>query len=169
MKIWRSLILLIAIAHWAVAIGHLFLAAEVLPAPEDHVSWLAVVFISVGHLIVASVTFTLGARTAGLLALVFFVAALGADVYEHFLHPSGNNVLMVAPGAWTRWFDVSVFILLALEIMGLIASVQRFGGGRRSTRLQRATNGEARDGTARDSRPGKFFIGITTGETAVET
>jgi hypothetical protein len=86
----RMLALLVVAAHWMDAVGHLFLAAKILPAPNDHVSWLAVIL----------------------------MAALSADLYEHFLHASGNNVFMVAPGHWRTWFDASVVVLLALEILG---------------------------------------------------
>lgn len=50
--------------------------------------------------------------------MIFFLAALGADAYEHFLYASANNVFMVARGDWTVWFDASVFVLLGLEIIG---------------------------------------------------
>jgi hypothetical protein len=62
---------------------------------------------------------------------MFFLAALSADLYEHFLHASGNNVFMVAPGDWTAWFNVSVFILLTLEILGCSIGVLSLRDGTR--------------------------------------
>jgi hypothetical protein len=53
---------------------------------------------------------------------------MSADLYEHFLHASQNNVFMVAPGAWTAVFNVSVFILLALEIVGCLLGTIVLGG-----------------------------------------
>jgi len=38
----RMLTLLVVSAHWVVAVLHLFLAAKVLPAPNNNVSWLAI-------------------------------------------------------------------------------------------------------------------------------
>lgn len=124
----RATALLIILAHWFVAIVHLFLAAEVLPAPNDKVSWLAVVLITSGHLLVSAVLWKIGNRLAGLVALVFFLAALSADLYEHFLHASANNIFMVASGDWTLWFNTSVFTLLALEILGCSLAMWLLGG-----------------------------------------
>jgi hypothetical protein len=63
-----------------------------------------------------------------LVSIILFLAALSADLYEHFLHASGNNVFMVAPGDWTAWFNASVFILLVLEILGCSLGVLSLGG-----------------------------------------
>jgi hypothetical protein len=65
-------------------------------------------------------------------SLIFFLAALGADLYEHFLHASANNVFMVAPGDWTAPFDASVFVLLALEIVGCLLGILLLGGRTRN-------------------------------------
>jgi len=124
----RTLTLLVVVAHWIVAIGHLFLAAKVLPPPNNSVSWLAVTLITLGHLAVSIALWTLSDKLAGLLSLFFFLAALGADLYEHFLHASANNVFMVAPGDWTARFDASVFVLLALEIVGCLLGILLLGG-----------------------------------------
>jgi len=124
----RILTLLIVIAHWIVAVGHLFLAAKVLPAPNNNVSWLAIILISSGHLGVSIVLWKVGDRLAGLVSLMFFLAALSADLYEHFLHASANNVFTVAAGTWTAGFDASVFVLLALEILGCFLGIVSLGG-----------------------------------------
>lgn len=118
MKNARSLGLLIVVAHWIVAVWHLFLAANILPEPNNHVSWLGIVLISSGHLIESLAVWTLSPKLSGLILLIFFLAALGADLYEHFVHASLNNVFMIAAGNGTVWFDGSVVILLVLEILG---------------------------------------------------
>ena len=127
----RTATLLVVIAHWIFAIGHLFVAAQVLPPPNNHVSWLAIALISAGHWVVSVALWTLSDRLSGPLTLIFFFAALGADLYEHFLHASLNNVFMVAPGSWTSQFDSSVLVLLALEIMGCSLGIRSIGGWRR--------------------------------------
>ncbi|MGB8581566.1 MAG: hypothetical protein WCD47_12150 [Candidatus Sulfotelmatobacter sp.] len=119
----RTLTLLIVIAHWIVAVGHLFLAAKVLPAPNNHVSWLAIALITLGHLVVSAAVWWLSDKFAGLVSLIFFLLALSADLYEHFLHASANNVFTVASGDWTARFNASVFVLLALEIVGCLLGV----------------------------------------------
>ena len=128
----RTLALLVVIAHWVVAVLHLFFAAEVLPAPNNKISWLAITLITLGHLGVSIVLWKLGEKLAGFISLIFFLAALGADLYEHFLHASANNVFTVAPGDWTAWFDASVFILLALEILGCSLGILLLGRRRRN-------------------------------------
>lgn len=127
MKNSRTLALLVLVAHWIVAIVHLFLAAEVLPAPNNHVGSLAIILITAGHLVVSIAVWKLGERLAGLILLIFFLAAASADLYEHFLHSSLNNIFMVASGSWTTAFDVSVFVLLALELAGCWLGIMSLG------------------------------------------
>jgi hypothetical protein len=129
----RLLTLLVVGAHWIVAVGHLFLAAEVLPAPNNSVSWLAITLITFGHLAVSIALWKLSDKLAGLVSLIFFLAASGADLYEHFLHASANNVFMVAPGDWTPRFDASVFVLLALEVVGCLLGILLLGSRTRNT------------------------------------
>lgn len=113
------LILLAVAAHWIVAVWHLFLAARILPAPTNSVSWVVIVFFTLGHLSVFVAVWKFSDKLSGLLALIVFSAALCADLYEHFVQVAPNNVLMAASGGWTAWFDASVFALVALEILGI--------------------------------------------------
>lgn len=124
----RTLALLVVVAHWMVAIIHLFFAAEVLPPPNNHVAGMAIILITAGHLLVSLVLWKVGDTLSGLISLIFFLAAMSADLYGHFLHASGNNVFMVASGSWTVWFDVSVAMLLALEILGCLIGTWMLGG-----------------------------------------
>jgi len=127
----RTLTLLIVVAHWIVAMWHLFLAASVLPAPNNRVSWLAVVLLTLLHGGVSIALWKISDKLMGLVSIIFFLAAMSADLYEHFLHASGNNVFMVAPGDWTAWFSASVYILLALELLGCFLGVLSLGGRKR--------------------------------------
>ncbi len=129
MKKSHTVALQVVAAHWIVAVGHLFLAARILPAPNNHVSWLAIILISSGHLGVSTVLWKLSDRPAGLISLMFFLAALGADLYEHFLHVSLNNIFMLTRSNWTAGFDASVIVLLALEIMGCAVGTRLVGTG----------------------------------------
>ena len=130
----RTLALLVVAAHCIVAICHLFLAAKILPAPSNHVSWLAIILITSGHVGVSILLWKLGEKVAGFVSVIFFLAAMSADLYEHFLHASQNNVFMVAQGDWTAIFNVSVIILLALEIMGCLLGTVMLGGKRRNNK-----------------------------------
>lgn len=130
----RTLALLVVAAHCSVAIWHLFLAAKVLPAPNNSVSWLAIVLITSGHAVVSILLWKLSDKVAEFASLIFFLAAMSADLYEHFLHASQNNVFMVARGDWSAIFDVSVFILLALEIVGCLLGTVMLSGRRRNNK-----------------------------------
>ena len=115
----RMLVLLAVAAHWIVAVWHLFLAAKILPAPSNSVSWVVIVFFTLAHLSLLVAVWNLRDKLSGLVASIVFLAALGADLYEHFVQVAPNNVFMAASGAWTAWFDASVFALVALEILGI--------------------------------------------------
>ena len=136
----RILTLLVVVAHWMTAVWHLFLAARVLPAPNNNANWLAITLITFGHLVVSIALWQISNKFAGLVSLIFFLAALGADLYEHFLHASANNVFMVAPGDWTAWFDASVLVLLAFEIVGCLLGILLFGGRTRSNTQPKFAN-----------------------------
>ena len=123
----RPFISSVVVAHWAVAMWHLVLAANVLPPPDNHVRWLAVILLTLLHWGVLVPLWMLSDRLTGWVSLVFFSAALSADLYEHFLHSSLNNVFMVMPSAWTAWFKASVYILFGLEILGLSFGVWSLG------------------------------------------
>jgi hypothetical protein len=123
----RRLALLVVAAHWMVAIWHLFMAAKVVPAPNNSVSGLGITFITLGHLLMCIVLWRLRDRLSGLILLLFFLAAGTADTYEHFVHAAPNNVFRVS-GNWTVPFDVSVFGLLALEILGCLLGIVLLGG-----------------------------------------
>jgi hypothetical protein len=136
----RTLTLLVIGAHWVVAVWHLFLAARVLPAPNNTVGWLAITLITLGHLGVAVALWKLSDKLAGSVSLIFFLAALGADLYEHFLHASLNNIFILAPGDGTALFKVSVFVLLALEILGGSFAVLLLGRRTRNDRQPQFAN-----------------------------
>lgn len=110
----RALAVGVVVGHWILAVGHLFIAAIVLPDP---VSRLAIILISSGHLFVVAGLWKLNDRPAGAILSIFFLSALSADLYEHFPHSSANSIFAVAGNAWAGWFDASVFGLLALEIL----------------------------------------------------
>jgi hypothetical protein len=130
----RALALLIVAAYGIVAICHLFLAAKILPPPNNNVSWLAIILLTSLHLSVGIALWQLSPKFTSLVSLLFFLAALGADLYEHFLHASPNNVFTVAAGNWTAWFDASVFVLLALEILGCSLGILLRGDGARNSK-----------------------------------
>ena len=136
----RMLTLLVVVAHWIVAIWHLFLAANVLPAPNHSVSWLAIVLLTLLHWGVSIALWKVSDNLVSLVLLIFFLSALSANLYEHFLHASLNNVFVVTPSDWTTWFSGSVFILLVLEIVGCTLGVRSLRGRTKKSAVPTNTN-----------------------------
>jgi len=125
----RKIAPLLVIAHWIIAVSHLFLVARILPAPYDKVSWLGITFITLGHWLVTILLWTLSDKVGGVISLIFYWAAMSADLYEHFLHDSPNNVFdLVASSSGTMWFEASVFLLLGLEIAGCLLGIAMVKG-----------------------------------------
>jgi hypothetical protein len=136
----RIIALLVVIAHWMIAIWHLFLTAKILPAPNNTVSWPGIMFITLGHLLMSIVLWKLSDKVSGVVSLLFFLVVGAADVYEHFVHPALNNVFMVRPGNWTTLWEVSVFGLLAFEILGCALGILLLAGRRGNDRESQASN-----------------------------
>ena len=128
----RTLAFLVVVAHWVIAIWHLFLAARILPGPNNNVSWLAIVLITTGHFCVFLALWKLSYKPAGWVLLIFFLAAFSADFYEHFLHAAANNVFLLAAGNGTAWFDISIVGLVALEILACSLGILLLSGWRTS-------------------------------------
>ncbi len=122
-------------------------------APNNQVSGLAIILITSGHLLVSILLWKLSDKVAGLVSVIFFLAAMSADLYEHFLHASQNNVFMVARGDWTTIFNVSVFILLALEILGCSLGTRMLGGWTRNDKSTPGLNSKF------DKQSPKLFSG----------
>jgi hypothetical protein len=152
------LTLLVVVAHWMVAVGHLFLAAEVLPAPNNHVSWLAITLITFGHLAVSIALWMLSDKLAGLVSLIFFLAASSADLYEHFLHASANNVFMVAPGDWTPRFRRKCLRPSSARDRGMLA--WNFVA-RRQDKEQQSTQVRPLSGTGANGKTFKYSHAVT--------
>ncbi len=119
----RALAQVIVVAHWMFAVSHLFVAARVLPSSNNGVSGMGVLLITAGHAGVAMALSMFSEKIGGVVSFTFFLAAMSADLYEHFLHASMNNVLLIASGSWTARFDSTVVVLLALEVMGCFLGI----------------------------------------------
>jgi hypothetical protein len=118
MKRSRTSGFVVIAAHWIIAVWHLFLAAKVLPVPDNNVSWLAISLLSLLHAGISIVWWKIPNRPAGLVLSIFFIATLASGIYEHFVHLGGNNVFRVVPGEWKTAFQVSVIFLVLLEVLG---------------------------------------------------
>lgn len=128
MKNLKLLTVLIVAANLMVAVWHLFIVAAMIPAEQGIVTWKGIAIISTLHVCVVAVLWKVANKVAGIIALLFFVAALVAGLYEHVLQPGPNNIFTVVSNSMTPWFDGSVFILLGLEILGCWLAVRMSGG-----------------------------------------
>ena len=104
----RTLALIVVTAHWIVAIWHLFLAAKVLPAPNNHVSWLALILITSGHMIVSILVWKLSDKAAGFVAVLFFLAAMTADLYRSLPPRLSTQELRIIRHAGSKAFLRSI-------------------------------------------------------------
>ncbi len=123
----RALAQVIVAAHWMFAVSHLFVAARVLPSPNNGVSGMGVLLITALHAGVAIALSMFSEKIGGVVSFTFFFAAMSADLSEHFLHASLNNVFLITAGNWTARFDSSVVVLLALEVMGCFLGIMSVG------------------------------------------
>jgi hypothetical protein len=89
------------------------------PRPNHGVDLLAVGLLTLLHLGIAGAWWKLPDGLAGGILSAFFIVALAFGIYEHFLHPGGNNIFMVSPSKWKTAFEVSVGLLMALEVLGV--------------------------------------------------
>ncbi|HJS98081.1 MAG TPA: hypothetical protein VJ756_03250 [Terriglobales bacterium] len=116
-------------AHWVTAMWHLSVAAKVLPGPTNGVNLLAVALITLLHLGVAGAWWKLRDKLAGGILSAFFIVALVFGIYEHFIHPGGNNIFMVSASEWKTTFEVSVGLLMALEVLGVGTGIRFLKSG----------------------------------------
>lgn len=91
---------------------------KILAPPDNSANWTAIGLMTVGHLAVLGFVWKLAEKWAGVVSLAFFLAAVGVGAYEHFLGPVPTNVFRVAAGRTGTLFDVTVYVLTGLELLG---------------------------------------------------
>jgi hypothetical protein len=104
-------------AHWAAVMWHLPVAAAIAPLPNGRIA-LAIGTMTVVHLAVFLGWWMRPTGLVSVLALLLFAIPLGFGSYEHLLSSGPNNVLHVS-GPNSTAFEISVFLLLFLEICGI--------------------------------------------------
>jgi hypothetical protein len=114
----RILAVLVIAGHWLVAVWHLFWVARIPGVTDTTVNWLAIGLATFLHFAVSLAVWKLSDKVSGSLLFGFLLVVLGFDIYEHFLGPGPNNVFRVAPGEWTAAFQISVYLLVFLELLG---------------------------------------------------
>lgn len=115
----KALVSILALANLAVTFLHLFLAGKLNPAltlaGSLHIGAYA------GALTLAGVGLLwTRLKKIGALVLIFgFASGLVIGSLEHFFIAGPNNVFYAGHGGWAILFDISVALLVVLEIAGL--------------------------------------------------
>lgn len=116
MKVFVSIV---ALANLAVTVLHLFLAGKLNPALTVAGSIRIGVYASALTLAGLGLLWTRLKRVGSFVLIIGFANGLVIGSLEHFFIAGPNNVFDAGYSGWTILFDVSVVLLLALEIAGL--------------------------------------------------
>ncbi len=115
----KAFVSIVALANLVITVLHLYLAGELNPtltlASSVRIGAIA------GALTLAGVglVWTRRKRIGAFALIVVFAIGLVIGSLEHFVVAGPNNVFDAGYSGWAILFDVSVALLVALEIMGL--------------------------------------------------
>ncbi len=115
----KAFVSIIALTNLAVTVLHLFLAGKLNPALT--VASSVRIGASAAALTLAGVglLWTRLKRIGSFILIIGFAIGLVIGSIEHFLIAGPNNVFDAGYSGWTILFDVSVAVLVALQIAGL--------------------------------------------------
>jgi len=111
-----------AVANYAVTVWHAYLAQKVNPAiPVAQTLEIAAI---AGTLTTAGLAllWTRHLKIGSLVLIAVFVIGLVIGGAEHFVVAGPNNVFDVGASDWAAPFKISVWVLLAIEVVGLAAA-----------------------------------------------
>ena len=115
----KALVSVIALANLAVTILHLFLAGKLNPALMVASSIRIGAYAGALTLAGVGLLWTRLKRIGSLVLMIGFAYGLVIGSLEHFFIAGPNNVFDAGYSTWAILFDVSVALLVALEIAGL--------------------------------------------------
>jgi hypothetical protein len=115
----KSFVSIVALANLAVTVLHLYLAGELNPALSVADSMRIGAFAGALTLAGVGLLWTRQKRIGSFLLILVFAIGLVIGSREHFFVAGPNNVFDAGYGGWAILFDVSVALLVALEIAGL--------------------------------------------------
>lgn len=127
---------LLVLAHGAIGEWHLIVAAKAAPTAGPASLALPLTIIGIVHVIFAIVAWMAAPRASGWVLTVFFAAVLVFELYEHFLGAVPTNIFHLAPGEWAAQFRVSVYLLLASEMLGLWTGTRLLAGSSRNVAIR---------------------------------
>jgi hypothetical protein len=118
----RAFVSVVAVAHYAVTVWHLYLAQKLNPAlPTGELVRIAT-FAGALTLVGVALVWTQRLKVGSLVLIVVFAIGLVQGTAEHFFIPGPNNVFDVSAGPWAFPFTITVALLPVLEIAGLSAA-----------------------------------------------
>jgi hypothetical protein len=119
MRNMKAFVSIVALANLAVTVLHLYLAGELNPALT--VAGSVRIGASADALTLAGVglLWTRPKRIGAFVLVLMFAIGLVIGSLEHFVVAGPNNVFDAGYSGWAILFDVSVALLVALEIAGL--------------------------------------------------
>jgi len=115
----KSSVSIIALANFAVTVLHLFLAGKLNPALTVASSMRIGAYAGALTLAGVGLLWARLKRVGSLVLIIEFAIGLAIGSLEHFFIAGPNNVFDAGYSTWAILFDVSVALLVALEIAGL--------------------------------------------------
>lgn len=115
----KAFVSIIALANIAVTVLHLYLAGVLNPALTVAGSVRIGAFAGALTLAGVGLLWTRRKRIGSFVLIIVFAIGLVIGSIEHFVVAGPNNVFDAGHSVWAILFDVSVALLVALEIAGL--------------------------------------------------
>lgn len=111
---------LIATVNLIVTIWHVYVLGKLQSDTTATQLTLFAAAINVIPLGAAALLWSSWRRSAGLIFAAFFGAVLAIGLYEHFLRAGPDNVVTMAPGAWTTPYRWSATLLVIVDALGCL-------------------------------------------------
>jgi hypothetical protein len=113
----------VVLAHAVVVYWHLVLLARLgTTLRSDQVPILAILANTIP--LIALISLWVHFPKVGASLLLFLAVPLVIGGYSHFLSPGSDNVFRMVPGELTSAFRISALLLLLLEFLGCLLSIQ---------------------------------------------
>jgi hypothetical protein len=118
----RGLLLVAALANYAVTVWHAYLAEKVNPALPAAEAVRIAAFAGALTLVGVALLWRRQQKIGSLFLIAVFVVGLVIGSAEHFFVAGPNNVFDVGNADWAVPFKISVWVLLFLQVAGLSAA-----------------------------------------------
>ena len=120
----------VALANYGVTVWHAFLAEKVNPALPAAEAVRIAAIAGVLTLVGMTLLWRRHQKSGSLVLFAVFVVGLVIGSAEHFFVAGPNNVFDVGSANWAVPFKISAWVLLFLEIAGLLAAGRMLAAAR---------------------------------------